>query len=181
VDVKQSFRTKNLNLFYNIRDGQINLGLVDVYGENIIPAGEDAICILQFKNRIKDQNSEDIKIKKAILADLEARALLVKIEDGIRSLNLPQKFTLFQNYPNPFNPTCVISYALPVESRVTLSIYNILGQRVKLLVDEYQHAGYKIVKWDGKDEEGDQVASGIYFYKISAGDFVQTKKMLLVK
>jgi hypothetical protein len=94
---------------------------------------------------------------------------------------LPTEFSVSQSYPNPFNPECVIAYALPIDCQVKLSIYNILGQKVKVLVDEYQSAGYKSAKWDGKDDQGRDMASGIYFYRIEAGNFVQSKKMLLMK
>jgi uncharacterized delta-60 repeat protein len=94
---------------------------------------------------------------------------------------LPDQFNLSQNYPNPFNPTCEIEYALPTDCRVTLSIYNMLGQKVRVLVDEYQEAGYKSVKWDGKDDQGQEVTSGVYFYRLDAGNFTQSRKMILMK
>jgi hypothetical protein len=94
---------------------------------------------------------------------------------------LPERFTLEQNYPNPFNPICEIEYDLPTECYVTLSVYNILGQKVKVLVDENQSAGRKSAKWDSKDEQGQEVTSGVYFYRIQAGNFVQSKKMILMK
>ncbi|MBN1482922.1 T9SS C-terminal target domain-containing protein [candidate division KSB1 bacterium] len=89
---------------------------------------------------------------------------------------LPDRYVLFQNYPNPFNPTTDIKYQLPENSRVTLSIHNILGQEVVRLVDKNQQAGYYTVHWDGKD-----VATGMYLYRIQAGDFIQVKKMLLLQ
>jgi len=64
---------------------------------------------------------------------------------------------------------------------VKLVIYNVLGQKIKTLVDEFQSAGHKVVWWDGKDERGDQVASGVYFYRLKADEFSEAKKMLLVK
>jgi 5'-nucleotidase/UDP-sugar diphosphatase len=94
---------------------------------------------------------------------------------------IPADFQLFQNYPNPFNPQTKISYTLPEDSYVKLTIYNILGQKVKLVVDEYQSAGTKNVIWDGRNEKGERVTSGIYFYKLQAGNFVKTKKMSMVK
>jgi hypothetical protein len=94
---------------------------------------------------------------------------------------LPEEFSVSQNYPNPFNPICVIAYSLPTDCQVTLTVYNILGQKVRVLVEEYQSAGYKSVNWDGKDGQGQALVSGVYFYRIQAGDFVQTKKMLLIK
>jgi hypothetical protein len=95
--------------------------------------------------------------------------------------SIPEHFALNQNYPNPFNPMCEISYALPTDCHVTLTIYNVLGQRVKVLVDEHQNAGNKIVSWDSKDDQGQEVTSGIYFYRIHAGDFMQSKKMVLLR
>jgi len=93
----------------------------------------------------------------------------------------PDKFTLSQSYPNPFNPTCEIGYALLTDCRVMLSIYNMLGQKVRVLVDQYQEAGYKSVTWDGKDDQGQEVTSGVYFYRLDADDFTQTHKMILMK
>ncbi|MCK4404108.1 MAG: T9SS type A sorting domain-containing protein [candidate division Zixibacteria bacterium] len=94
---------------------------------------------------------------------------------------LPKEFDLRQNYPNPFNPTTIIEYALPKVSQVKIRIYNILGQKVRNLVDEPQEPGYKTIHWDGKDDGGNEVSSGVYFYRIEAGDFVKCKKMTLLK
>jgi len=103
------------------------------------------------------------------------------IQKLISTNESPKKFTLFQNYPNPFNPVTEISYALPKDCHVTLTVYNILGQKVKALVNQYQPAGYKQIRWDGKDDQGEEVASGVYFYHLKAGDFTSTRKMLLSK
>lgn len=94
---------------------------------------------------------------------------------------LPKEFDLRQNYPNPFNPTTVIEYALPKTVEVRIQIYNILGQKVRDLVDELQEAGYKMIQWDGRDGSGEEVSSGIYFYRIVAGDFVKCRKMTILK
>jgi hypothetical protein len=95
--------------------------------------------------------------------------------------NVPESFTLFQNYPNPFNPETTIRYRLPSAQEVQLKIYNILGQQVKLLLDKQQLAGdYKVV-WDGKDDRGNLMPSGVYIYRIQAGDFEKSNKMILLK
>lgn len=94
---------------------------------------------------------------------------------------LPQTFTLFPNYPNPFNPETNISFALPVDSRVSLRIYNLSGQLVKTLLEENLSAGTYTVHWDGSNSSGEKVASGIYFYKLTAGEYSQTRKMCMVK
>lgn len=93
----------------------------------------------------------------------------------------PLVFSLSQNYPNPFNPNTIISYTLAEDCLVKIIIYNILGQRVKTLVNETQRAGHRIVRWDGKDNKGQEVASGVYFYRIEAKDFIQSKKMVIIK
>jgi hypothetical protein len=86
------------------------------------------------------------------------------------------KYNLSQNYPNPFNPKTVINFQIPVSGNVRIVIYDILGKEVKILVDQKQTAGMHNVEFDGTI-----FASGVYFYKITSGDFTQTKKMVLIK
>ena len=94
---------------------------------------------------------------------------------------LPTDFALAQNYPNPFNPTTIIEFDVPVRSHVTLTVYNMLGQEVVTLVDQDRDAGFHQVDWDSRSSSGNPVSSGIYFYKLEADSFVQTKKMMLLK
>ena len=99
---------------------------------------------------------------------------------------LPAEYALSQNYPNPFNPTTSIKYALPVDSRVTVQIYNLLGQRVRTLVNTDVPAGYHIAEWDGTGNAGQQLASGTYFLQLSAAgtngkSFNEIRKMMLLK
>jgi hypothetical protein len=110
----------------------------------------------------------------------------IKLRLGSASLmGIPKEFALQQNYPNPFNPTTTISYQLPVECRVTLKIYNVLGQEVKTLIDEIQDAGFKSVEWNPSTSSRQGLASGVYFYRLvteSPGkSFVAVKKLLLMK
>lgn len=111
--------------------------------------------------------------------------LKISFEDPTDSENrespLPAEFTLEQNYPNPFNPSTVIHYELAAQQQVDLQIYNLAGQKIATLVNATQGAGEYDVSWSGKDERGQDVASGIYLYKLKAGDFVQTRKMILRK
>ncbi|MDZ7342779.1 MAG: T9SS type A sorting domain-containing protein [candidate division KSB1 bacterium] len=88
----------------------------------------------------------------------------------------PGEFLLFHNYPNPFNPSTVISYQLPVSSQVELSIYNLLGQKIMTLVSEKQTAGIHKFNWDGSG-----LASGVYLYRLEAGEFIQSKKLILMR
>jgi hypothetical protein len=94
----------------------------------------------------------------------------------VRAAALPSAFKLEQNYPNPFNPTTTIRYQLAEETHVTLSIYNVLGQRVRLLVNGMEQAGYKSASFDGS-----KIASGVYFYRIAASSFSDVKKMALIR
>jgi hypothetical protein len=98
----------------------------------------------------------------------------------------PSSFELSQNYPNPFNPTTAIRFKVQcskfkVPSRTTLKIYNILGETVKTLVDELKSEGSYTVTWDGKDEKGEEVASGIYLYRLKVGEYSEVRKMVLLR
>ncbi|MBI3125390.1 MAG: T9SS type A sorting domain-containing protein [Ignavibacteriales bacterium] len=94
---------------------------------------------------------------------------------------LPSSFTLSQNYPNPFNPSTVISYTLPKQSRVQIKIYDAIGNEIRSLIDEEKSAGKYNILWDSRNNYGTRVSSGVYFYKITADGFAQTKKMVLMK
>jgi PKD repeat protein len=118
---------------------------------------------------------------ESMKAQAELTVSLVTSVDDKSRLALPAQFELFQSYPNPFNPAANIKYALPKPSDVKIEIYNILGQRITVLVDEQQEAGYHIIQWGGKNDGGELVATGTYFYRIEAGDFVKTRKMLLLR
>jgi hypothetical protein len=94
---------------------------------------------------------------------------------------LPRTALLHQNHPNPFNPITVISYSLVEETGVTLIIYDISGRRIRTLVNRICGAGSHMITWDGKDDNGQRVSSGIYIYMLEAGDIKQSRKMTLVK
>ncbi len=107
--------------------------------------------------------------------------LITDVEDQ-PAPGIPERFSLHQNYPNPFNPSTEIRYDLsqPVEV-VELAIYNLLGQRVRMLLNARQPAGFHTIQWDGKNDAGATVASGSYLYELRAGGFVQTRKMMLLR
>jgi hypothetical protein len=105
------------------------------------------------------------------------QVLAVEVDNG----RIPSVFELSQNYPNPFNPLTVIRYSLSRRSPVEITVFNLLGQEVKTLENSLQSAGVYETTWDGTNRTGEKVASGIYFYRIKAGDNVQTRKMLLLK
>jgi len=103
----------------------------------------------------------------------------VNADDASREL--PYQFAIHQNYPNPFNPTTEIHFMLPKNSPVQLEIYNIMGQKVATLLNCELKTGFHTVTWDGTADNGENVATGIYFYRIEAGDYSDTKKMMLLK
>jgi hypothetical protein len=94
---------------------------------------------------------------------------------------IPLTYSLSQNYPNPFNPVTSISYEIPKESFVRISVYNLLGQKVANLVSNLHPAGYHNVMWNSMDMSGKSVSSGVYIYTITAGDYHSAKKMILIK
>ena len=94
---------------------------------------------------------------------------------------VPTGYVLRQNYPNPFNPTTLISYGIPIRTNVKISIYDLLGNEVKTLIDQEQSSGYKRIVWDGTNKYGRKVSAGVYIYQIQTDDFIATRKMVLVK
>lgn len=93
----------------------------------------------------------------------------------------PQEFQLHQNYPNPFNPLTSIEYELPRQTEVTIVVYNILGQKVRTIVDGVMPMGRHIFRWDGTNEAGTPVSSGVYFYRMKASHGMEMRKMLLIR
>ncbi len=98
-----------------------------------------------------------------------------------RSETFPQGFVLEQNFPNPFNPSTTLRYELPEDGLVNVTIYDMMGRQVSTLVSSQQAAGYKSIQWNATNDFGKPVSAGVYLYQIQAGEFVQTKKMVLLK
>ncbi|MFQ6091699.1 MAG: T9SS type A sorting domain-containing protein [bacterium] len=123
-----------------------------------------------------------VELSEAVLKFLESLADYMSPEDFarfmalVKGVQVPAEYRLSQNYPNPFNPETSIEYALPSKAKVRLSVYNVLGQEVKVLVDGQMEAGYHTVTLDAG-----QMASGVYFYRLEAGSTVMTRKMVLMK
>ena len=101
--------------------------------------------------------------------------------NAIRQNNILTEFKLNQNYPNPFNPVTNILYNLTEDGFVKITVFDILGNVIKKLVNEVQNSGYKSIQWNATNNQGEPVSAGVYLYKIQAGDFVDTKKMILLK
>ena len=98
-----------------------------------------------------------------------------------KELQLPEIINFYQNCPNPFNPITSFGYDLPEDKFVNITIYDMIGRKVKTLVNSSQTAGYKSVQWNATNDRNEPVSAGVYLYIIEAGDFRQTKKMVLLK
>jgi len=155
--------------------GKVTVGIVpDMSMEKPYSPGERVVAEIAFRVKA-DAN---LRLSDVALYGLEAEVVDAHWVNGVvkAGAGLPTQFALSQNYPNPFNPTTLIKYALPMDCQVKLDVYNVVGQRVATLVDGQQKAGYKVATWDAQD-----MASGIYFYRLRAGKFTATKKMVLLK
>ncbi|MDZ7359144.1 MAG: T9SS type A sorting domain-containing protein [candidate division KSB1 bacterium] len=148
-----------------------------------IPAG--AYKLLEVPVRTRDTDLEvGLQIENVLLVGEQRKLLSPRVinEAAKLKINLPTAFALSQNYPNPLaasNRQTEIGYTLPVAATVKLSIYNLLGHEVAVLVNAPQTPGVKKVLWDGRDKQGNHATTGIYFYRLTAGNFVATRKMVL--
>jgi len=108
---------------------------------------------------------------------------LVGIDDQKNGNQIPRRFTLNQNYPNPFNPSTTIDYSIPEGEKVQvqLNIYDLRGRKVRSLIEEEKGPGQYTVNWDGRSDKGIEIGSGVYLYRIEAGSFVSTKKMIITR
>lgn len=161
-----------LRVGFSKREAILSLGLISTGSPRVYPKYRVVVAGCLPKEECKFYGFTSVEVREPPVP------LGVTLKSGFGT---PDAFELSQNYPNPFNPETEIGYVLPNACQVELSVYNLLGQKVRTLVDEFQSAGLKNVKWDGKDENGANVASGVYFYKIKAGEFTETKKMIMLK
>jgi hypothetical protein len=162
----------DFELFYNQEGDLIKLGMFNMTGSGQIPVGTTTILEIDGA----------VEIISVLGADDNAEGLSFEIVNNAdKAENLPVQFALMQNRPNPFNPITEISFSLPQACDATLEVYNIAGQKVAILVDGALEAGEHTVQWDSRDKTGQTVASGIYLYRLTAGEFTDTKKMALLK
>ncbi|MGE5402296.1 MAG: FlgD immunoglobulin-like domain containing protein, partial [Ignavibacteriales bacterium] len=140
---------------------------------------------------VKSMTSGNMVNVNLTMKDKEAKVAVdgkISLNDAAETMlnkvtvkQVPAQFDLSQNYPNPFNPTTNIKYQLSADSKVTINVYNMLGQLVKTLFNGQQEAGYYTINWDGTNEYGSKVTSGVYIYRLETGSYVATKKMNLLK
>jgi hypothetical protein len=145
-------------------------------------SGNQVVVYSMSGHAISAGKKDILKLKRgANLLSVEAANCNGEVLKVISDETKPSASMLIQNFPNPFNPGTVLKYTLPKDVYVRLAIYNVLGQKVKTLVDEYKSVGTYTITWDGTNEYGHVVSSGIYFYRLVAGENMVTKKMILMK
>jgi hypothetical protein len=147
---------------------------------------EFALLDIPNKKVIQNIFSESITISESLGSGYDVTVIAGDeqyVEDMIRQIfeTIPDNFSLSQNYPNPFNPTTKIDFALPRSADVSITIYNLMGQQVNVLMNSNLEYGYHTVIWNGLDQFGRPVSSGVYFSELRTRNFRQTKKMLLLK
>ena len=166
--------SKNMLVFSGETRGSIpeelNIAIVDIQERSVFHDILDKGKVINKNNRF----AYDLKLIAGDLGYVEMKTQ--EILD-----NIPNQFSLGQNYPNPFNPITKMNYALPIRSRVVISIYNVLGQEVVTILDQVEDYGYHTVSWNGTDDYGRPMASGVYFARMMTDTFTKTKKMLLLK
>jgi hypothetical protein len=206
INTAQSGRT----LAINMPEGAVSGQIVIFYDQNKLEIENSIDVILndeiQLISHFKDQGN--LLIEKTYLKDKNDKQILIETraldkEDSFISIQytfldqfkniiaqgfmsqkviaIPDEFALHYNYPNPFNPVTTIRYELPEDTDVHLVIYDILGKHVKTLVNQTQEPGYKSVRWNGRNDMGQTVSAGMYFYRIQAGSFSKVQKMVLLK
>ena len=164
--LKAMDNTGNIELMNNADNLKIHFQIVEKNQEE----GQQWFLTAKNGNVYKLEDSGEIVINGSVNG-----FTLTKAE------TIPTRFSLSQNYPNPFNPVTSIGYTVPEEMYVTISIYNLIGQKIVELVNEVQQKGHHKVMWDSKDAKSNLVSSGVYFYSIKAGDHTALKKMVLMK
>jgi len=169
VGISKMVLSEPFQVVYNDEPGKLRAGLYGI--TPITEAGK--LVVLSFKvvgeeGQTTTLSLERYQLNAGPVKSAEAKLTIVT--------QIPKEYALSQNYPNPFNPETNIRYQLPEEGWVTLKVYNIEGQLVRTLVDRKQKAGYKVTTWDAGP-----LSSGIYFYRLRAGDFVRTRKMVVLK
>jgi len=153
---------------WNVVDNELRVAMA---GTTPMPSGEVATITIRMKNKESRLNfSSDAMLNEngQTLGAVEIAAV-------------PTTFALEQNYPNPFNPSTTVRYQIPSDANVNLDVYNLQGQKIRTLIAKEQKAGYYSVVWDGRNEAGQTVSSGLYLYRVQAGSFVAVHKMMLIK
>ena len=158
-------------------DGEVAIA---AYGDDVVSEGDLGLSLV-FRTKTEIENTF-VEVTESEVRDGNFAVNGISLPAPVQIQTRPEAFALANNYPNPFNPATTIKYALPEASNVKLEIYNVVGQVVRTLVADHQNAGRYVVQWDATNESGHSLSSGIYFYRLQAGEeFLEVKKMLLLK
>jgi len=165
----------------NEAEGEYSVVVVNVNGRAIV-SGSGAILTIPVSavgekfDGMGEVSLLNAGFEEGVQVELSQEALALKVQ-------LPKAFALSQNFPNPFNPSTTIAFDIPEgkEANVRLNVYNMRGQLIRTLVDEVKSEGSYQIQWDGSDNYGRRVSSGVYFYRITTGEFSQTRKMVILK
>jgi Abnormal spindle-like microcephaly-assoc'd, ASPM-SPD-2-Hydin/HYDIN/CFA65/VesB-like, Ig-like domain/FlgD Ig-like domain len=171
--------TTDLGQGYHLQANDILRTLLyDRLADKYIAAGENFMADMPFQI----SNPEDITLERLILVDIDKNKLLkIQVDIYYSTPALPLDYILFQNYPNPFNPNTSIRFQIPQTGDVSLKVYDMLGQEVRVLFEGVSQRGTYTINWDGLNDAGVKMSSGTYIYRMISGDFVQSKKMILLK
>ena len=165
--------------------GVVNIGGFDEHLIRSTEAGNLAYITFRAKQGVYDQGELWMYGLSDDISSAETKSVpFTTLPSGVRMLqsgNIPDVYRLEQNYPNPFNLATEIVYQLPEPADVNLSLYNYRGQKIRTLVSQKQSAGRYAVHWDGRDENGSVVSSGVYLYKLRTKNFTSIKKLILIK
>ncbi len=172
IQVSTANMTEEYLIVSNVSDNVIQIA----FAGTVAPEGKGEVLRIQF--RAQDLFDLGLEVLEAQLNEGMYRLSIVEQEDISPP---PQEYSLAQSYPNPFNPYTTIRYEIREAGRARLDVFNTLGQKIRTLVNENQKAGRYSVVWDSKDDQGKDMASGLYLYRIEAGDFVKTRKMILIR
>jgi len=177
--------SKDMSVSYVYQNGALQVMVYSLTGEPI-PAGEGAVLMLPVTLNAPLSESHSIQISKALVATTGGGRMEALFgESAPVTASLPESFALLQNNPNPFNMSTKITYEVPNlkkgAANVRLTVYNGQGQLVRVLEDQPRAAGRYTVNWDGRDEKGTYVSSGVYFYRMTADEVVLTKKLAVMK
>ena len=162
-------------------DGKLSVVVVNTQG-SAVERHEDVLVRIPYSFTGERNDKASVVLHEVKAAGMAGESLPVTVgEKRIDISIVPAVFALHQNYPNPFNPVTEIQFDVPSESHVTLTIYNIMGQEVRTLSNSTLEAGFHSIRWDGTNESGELISTGVYFYRLTSPSFTSTKKMLMVK
>ena len=166
---------------HSVADGQVHVA-TGMYNGTAVSGGGDIVRFV-FRVLYEFEDNARFEIANGLVFDPSQLQNPAVVAGVLELQSTPREFALHQNFPNPFNPDTTIKYDLAESADITLQIYNVLGQVVRTLVaSEAQNAGRYQIRWNGMDERGVPVSSGIYFYQISAdGKFSDVRKLMLLK